>query len=313
MNWDDRSKNRTAGVAMIIFPALLGLALCLLNASGAKLFCLTAGCSLYAGYALFGLSFYVYGAIGFGVIALLAASVGKIPRAAPLLGKIILAGLALDLLFLGWQLLYWPCSSCLVVALFLGWTAAGFWRSYPPLCRHLFKGVLLVWLVLFIPSVMAAGKEVLLTPWALYGPADASVRVFFSPTCPACTIEVNKLLQSPEVGRIAFYPIAKNDRDLRLLAALMQEGVEQPANLGRLFGSDLKEATALPLSLRWRLAKNKMALARHGAQTIPLILSTTVITEARPPWENLLSVPAPTPSSGSSGCSTFEQEELSCK
>jgi hypothetical protein len=297
---------------MIIFPALLGLALCLLNATGAKLFCLTSGCALYAGYTLFGLSFYVYGAISFALIVLLAVSCRKTPRAAPWLGGIIFAGLFFDLLFLGWQLLYWPCSSCLVVALLLGGTAAGFWRTYPHLCRHLFKGVLLVWLVLLIPSVLAAGKEVLLTPWALYGPPDASVRVFFSPTCPACANEVTKLLQSPDVARMAFYPIAKNNRDLRLLAALLQEGVEQPANLGRLFGSDLKEARSLPLRLRWRLAKNKMALAQLGAQTIPLILSSTVITEARPPWENLLSIPDPTQETGTTGCGVINPE-LSCE
>ena len=298
---------------MILFPALLGLALCLLNAAGMELFCLTEGCALYAGYSLFGLSFYVYGAIGFGVIVLLAVAVRKIPRIAPLLGGIILAALFFDLLFLGWQLLYWPCSSCLVVALLLGGTAAGFWRSYPLLCRHLFKGVVLVWLVLFIPSAVAAGKEVLLTPWALYGLPDASVRVFFSPTCPACTTEVNKLLQSPEVARMAFYPIAKDDRDLRLLAALLQEGVEQPANLGRLFGSDMKEATSLPLSLRLRLAKNKMTLAQHGAQTIPFILSTTVLTEVRPPWENLLSIPDPTQETEATGCGIVNQQELPCE
>jgi len=295
---------------MIILPALLGLALCLLNAAGAKLFCLTAGCSLYAGYALFGLSFYVYGAIVFGVIALLAVAGRKIPRAAPLLGGIILAALFLDLFFLGWQLLYWPCSSCLVVALLLGGTAAGFWRTHPLLCRHLFKGVLLVWLALFIPSALAAGKEVLLTPWAVYGPADASVRVFFSPTCPACTNEVTKLLQNKEVARMAFYPIAKNDRDLGLLATLLQEGITNPADLGKLFRAGLPETTA-SLRLRWRLARNKMALARHGAQTIPLILSTTVITEARPPWENLLSPTDPSQPAEATGCGVVE--EVSCK
>lgn len=258
-------------------------------------------------------SFYVYGAIAFGVIVLLAASAGKIPRAVPWLGRILILGLALDLLFLGWQLLYWPCLSCLVVALLLGATAAGFWRTYPQLCRYLFKGVLLGWLVLLIPSVIAAGKEVLLTPWALYGPADASIRVFFSPTCPACVTEVNKLLQSPEVARMAFYPIAKNDRELRLLAALLQEGVAQPADLGRLFSVDLEEAKDPSLQLRWHLAKNKMALARHGAQTIPLILSSKVIEGARPPWAGLFFTPDLTPAPESSGCGIVDEQELPCE
>jgi len=297
---------------MILFPALLGLTLCLLNAAGVGLFCLTSGCALYAGYSLFGLSFYVYGAIAFGVIVLLAASAGKIPRAVPWLGGIILVGLALDMLFLGWQLLYWPCLSCQVVALLLGWTAAGFWRTYPQLCRRLFKGVLLLWFILLIPSGIAAGKEVLLTPWALYGPADASIRVFFSPTCPACVTEVNKLLQSSEVARMAFYPIAKNDRDLRLLAALLQEGVAQPADLGRLFAVDLEEAKEPSLQLRWHLAKNKMALARLGAQTIPLILSATVIEGPRPPWAELFSTPASNPAAESGGCGIVDQQDLPC-
>lgn len=83
---------------MIILPALLGLALCLLKAAGVKLFCLTAGCAIYSGYSLFGLSFAIYGAIGFGVILLLAASAGKISRAPVWLGETILTGLILDLL-----------------------------------------------------------------------------------------------------------------------------------------------------------------------------------------------------------------------
>lgn len=298
---------------MILFPALLGLALCVLNAAGAKLFCLTSGCALYAGYSVFGLSFYVYGAIAFGVIVLLAVSAAKIPRAVPWLGYIILLGLTLDLLFLGWQLLYWPCSSCLVVALLLGWTAAGFWRTYPLLCRRLFKGVLLVWLTLMIPSGIAAGKEVLLTPWALYGPADASIRVFFSPTCPACATEIKKLLQSPDVKRMAFYPIAKDERDLRLLATLQHQGVTQAADLGRLFTAELEETADPPLNLRWRLARNKMSLARYGAQTIPFILSSTVVEAARPPWETLFSIPPSEEESGLGGCGIIDQQEVPCE
>lgn len=298
---------------MIIFPALLGLALCVLNAAGANLFCLTTGCSLYAGYSLFGLSFSVYGAIGFGIILLLAIRAQKGSRAPLLLGATITAGLALDSLFLGWQIFFWPCSSCLVMAMLLGWTALSFRRSYPHLPRRLFKGVLIVWLILLIPVTIATGKEVFLSPWAIYGPTDASIRVFFSPTCPACQSEVTKLLQSSDVSRIAFYPIAKSEVDLRLLAARLQEGITQPADLEKLFLSDPIQAPNPPLRLRWRLAKNKMALAGYGAQTIPFILSPKLIEGARPPWENLFSAPESAPSSGdATGCGAFGQEELPC-
>lgn len=298
---------------MIILPALLGLALCLLKAAGVKFLCLTTGCTIYSGYSLFGLSFTIYGAIGFGVILLLTLSAGKFSRVPILLGGTILTGLILDLFFLGWQILYWPCSSCLVIALLLGGTAAGFWRRYPQLHRPLFKGIFLLWLALLIPVIAATAKEVLLPPWAIYAPADAKIHVFFSPSCPVCATEVNKLLQSPDVAGMAFYPIAKNDRDLRLLATLLQNGITQPADLGRLFLPDMKETANPPLSLRWRLARNKMALAKHGALTIPFILSAKVIDGARPPWENLFSVPGLTPASGTSGCGTFEQQESSCK
>jgi hypothetical protein len=112
---------------------------------------------------------------------------------------------------------------------------------------------------------------------------------------------------------MAFYPIAKNERDLRLLAALLQEGITQPADLGRLFQADLPETAEPPLRLRWRLAKNKMALAGYGAQTIPFILSTTVIEGPRLPWTDLFSRPEPAQPAESSGCGLVNQEELPCE
>ena len=298
---------------MILFPALLGLALCLLNAAGVGLFCLTNGCALYSGYSLFGFSFYVYGAVGFGVISLLAIMANRRASVVSWLGVILFVGLLLDLLFLGWQLLYWPCSSCLVVALLLGAAAAGFWRRYPQWCRLPFKIVFVSWLVLLIPVSVAVGKEVFLAPWAIYGPTDASIRVFFSPTCPACSKEVNKLLQSSNANRIVFYPIAKNERDLRLIATLQHQGITQSADLARLFTAELKETTDPPLNLRWRLARNKMLLARYGAQTIPFILSSAVIEASRPPWEGLFSPPAIEEESEPGGCGIIDQQEVPCE
>lgn len=297
---------------MILYPALLGLALCLLNAAGVGLFCLTSGCALYSGYSLFGFSFYVYGAVGFGVISLLAVVASRRASVVPWLGVTLFVGLLLDLLFLGWQLLFWPCSSCLVVALLLGGAAAGFWRSYPQWCRLSFKVVFFSWLVLLIPVTVAVGKEVFLAPWVIHGPTDASIRVFFSPTCPACSKEVNKLLQSSNVDRIAFYPIAKNDRDLRLIATLQHQGITQSADLERLFTAELEETTNPPLNLRWHLARNKMALARYGAQTIPFILGSVVIEAPRPPWENLFS-PSAIEEESAGGCGLIDQQEVPCE
>lgn len=297
---------------MIAIPALLGLILCLLNAAGADLFCLTTGCTLYAGYSLFGLSFYVYGAFGFGVMAILALIARIASGTVTLLGVTILSALVIDALFLGWQILYWPCLSCLVVALLLGATAVGFRRGWPEWRPKLIKGVLIIWTFLLIPVAVAAGKEVLLSPWVMHGSPKASVRVFFSPSCPTCATEVVKLLKSPEGERAAFVPIAKNERDVRLLATLLQDEIAGSADLASLFQDDLEEHVDPPLLLRWRLARNKMALASLGVQTIPLILSQTVMEVSRQP-DYLLTVPGSRELTEPDGCGAFDPQETSCE
>ena len=266
---------------MIFIPALLGLILCLLNAGGANLFCLTVGCELYAGYSLFGYSFYLYGAVGFAFILVLAllARRGRF-AAVTLLGLVLALGLLLDLVALVWQNLYWACASCLVVALLLGWAALGFWRTHPRFCGRFFKGLLLVWGLLLLPVLVAAGKEVLLPPWAIYGPPDAEVRVYFSPTCPACSVAVEQVLRSPDGKSAAFYPVAKNDIDLQLLAQLQAKGEVDAQALQTLFAAEPDPTVVAGSNLRWRLARNRMNLARYGVKTIPLILSPRALESA---------------------------------
>ncbi len=298
---------------MIMLPALLGLLLCLFNATGAEIFCVTQGCAIYDGYSLFGLSFYLLGAAGFAVILLLAFFSGKSELARFLLYWTILASLVLDMALLAWQLLYWPCSSCLVVALLLGATALGFSLRFARSRRRLLKGALLIWLVLLIPSTVAVGKEVLLDPWMIYGSPEADIQVFFSPTCPACSTEVARLLKSPDRERMAFYPIAKNARDVRLVATLLQQGLSNAQDLNSLFSLVPDPALEPQFALKWRLARNKMVLAGHGAQGIPFITSPGVIAAARPgldltaPQPDLFDAIAP------QGCDPFEEQTLSCE
>lgn len=296
---------------MIIVPALFGLLLCLFNASGAEIFCLTNGCAIYDGYTLFGLSLYIFGAAGFAVILVLALFSAKSGLARFLLYWTILLALLLDMVLLAWQLLYWPCSSCLVVALLLGASAAGYSFRFGRSRRWLLKGALLGWLILLLPSAVAVGKEVMLSPWMVYGSPQADIQVFFSPTCPACSTEIAKLLRSPELERMAFYPVAKNERDVLLVATLLQQGLTDPQDLRKLFSLEPDAALEPAFDLRWRLARNKMILAGHGAQVIPFILSPRVIEGARPavdltaPQPNLFD---PTPQ----GCDPFGSQNLSC-
>jgi len=298
---------------MIIIPALLGLVLCLLNAAGADIFCLTDGCAIYASYSLFGLSIYSGGAAGFAVILVLALLSGKSGFGRSLLFWTIFIGLILDMVLLAWQLMYWPCSSCLAVAVLLGGAGAGFWLKFPHLHRRLLKGVLLVWVVMLVPAAVAAGKEILVSPWMIYGSPKADIQVFFSPTCPACSTEVAKLLKSAELDRVAFYPVAKNERDVRLVAALLRQDVAVAQDLGKLFQIE-PDATLEPsLELRWQLARNKMVLARHGAQMIPFIVSPTVMEMPQQSFDRTFHQPNLFEAFEPKGCGPIGPPGLSCE
>lgn len=268
-------------LTITILAAAAGTILCVLQLAGIDLPCLTTGCSIYGDYALFGLPIYGYGAAGFAVILILALAALYSPAARKVLGLAVLAGLIIDTLFLGWQVLYWPCLNCLHVALLLGVAAVGCVLAFPDFRRWVFLSALALWLLVFIPVVTAVGKEVLLTPWSLAGADDAAIRVFFSPTCPACATAVGRILDNPTLtSRTVFYPVAKEEEDVRRLARLVQSGPAQPVALRQLFAPGPVVEASPTLSLRLRLAQNKMALARLGEGTLPLILSSSVVETA---------------------------------
>ena len=268
--------SRPINIVAVAVPAALGLIYCGLNAAGAELLCLSSGCEIYKGYTLGGLSIQMLGAIGFATILLLALLAPRQPRVRRGLYAVLLAGLLLDTLFLIWQILYWPCTSCLLVALLLALCVLGARGTFPEFRRSVVKLTLLLWLVAFVPVVVTAGKELLLQPWPILGSVGAPVTVYFSPTCPTCEKTVVDILDQPALtGQVAFYPIAKNREDLRRLVRLSGQAGE--AELRRVF-APADEIDAKPdLTQRWRLARNKMALARLGADTVPLVLTPRLV------------------------------------
>ena len=274
-----RSADRQPRIALVALPAALGLIFCTLNAAGAELLCVSSGCGIYAGYTLGGLSIHILGAAGFGGILLLALLASRRPLFRWLLFAVLLAGLLIDTLFLFWQILYWPCTSCLVVALLLALCVLGALKAFPPFRSRAVHLALLLWFAAFVPVAAAAGKEILLQPWPVLGPADAPVAVYFSPTCPACEKTVQEILALPDLaGQVAFYPIAKNEEDLRRLARVME--TEGEVDLGILFSPADENPGELAPAQRWRLARNKMALARLGADTVPLVLTPRLVQTA---------------------------------
>jgi hypothetical protein len=303
-----------AKVALLI-SSLLGGFYCLLNAAGAELFCSTRGCEIYAGYGLFGLSFYIYGFAGFLGIFLLTL---WYPRRGAHLLLSVAVGLVLflDTLFLIYQTLLWPCSSCHVVALLIGLTAffAVIGQDLPG--RKLLIGIGLVWSVFFIFVGLAVVKEVAFSPWPIYGSAEAPVKVYFSPTCPACEKAARKILNEPQTAtETAFYPIAKNATDEARLARLLRLPAEMrdgEAILG-LFEKEPDQPATLSVREKFLLFCNKMALAKAGAARVPMIVSSSIIEIDRQddgfslPIENLWG--SPVENLPDAGCSAIADDE----
>jgi len=295
--------------------SFLGGLYCLLNAAGAELFCGTRGCELYAGYGLFGLSFYIYGFAGFLGIFLLTL---WYPRRGAHLLLSVAVGLALffDTLFLIYQSLLWPCSSCQVVALLIGLTAffAVFGLKVPG--RKLLIGIGLLWSVFFLFVGLAVVKEVAFAPWPIYGSPDAPVKVYFSPTCPACEEAARKILNDPQAAtETAFYPIAKNTTDEARLARLLRQpgGSVKIAGILGLFEQEPDHPANLSAREKFLLFCNKMALARSDAIRVPLIVSPGIMEidslddGLSLPIENLWSSPVGT--TPDAGCSAFTDDE----
>jgi hypothetical protein len=271
---------RPGRILAVVIPAALGLLFCLLNAAGAELLCVSSGCGIYGSLTLGGISIYLLGAGAFGAILLFALLSLRWSGCRHWLLATLVVALFLDTFFLLWQILYWPCTSCLAVALLLALCLLGGLAIFPDFRRQGVKLVLLFWLIAFLPVSVAAGKELLLPPWSALGPSDAPVSVYFSPTCPACARTVLDILQQPSLsGQVAFFPVAKNTEDLQRLALLPEVGSEE--GLEALFTLPAEEAQA-SWSMRWRLARNKMALARLGANSVPLVLAPQLLQRPAP-------------------------------
>ena len=197
---------------------LLAAAFCVWSAFGNDVnFCVTAGCSLYQDFTVGGVSLWWLGTGTFALLALLAllgaAAAGR-----------LLAGLALlgDICLLLLMALTAPCVSCLVVAVFFVLSYLGFRQAEPAQARgrdsHGRRSVLLwIWVLLFTVNVGAVARSQT-EVWPIMGAGDeATVRMFFSPSCPSCREGINILSGHVDV---AFYPLAENDNDVYKVAQM---------------------------------------------------------------------------------------------
>ncbi|UCZ56846.1 hypothetical protein LGV61_00825 [Desulfurispirillum indicum] len=310
-----------------------GFAFCLLNAFGADLACFTQGCQIYSSYEFLGISFYVYGAIAFGLLGVLAFFSTRSRLAAAAFAMLVIAALLADTAFLFYQFLFWPCASCMVVALLLGLIAIVALVLLPWLRHKAYYGIIGLWLFFFIIIAVEIAQEIYLPPWAAYGPENAIVSVYVSPSCSACRELMSKLTSHPDLMRqSAIYLIAKDAAEERSIAHYLhqlREGANDFQALQNLFTQE-PPADAAPMSWqeKLRLQANTMAMARMGAASIPLVIAPgimeiPVVQEAAPgesipastgigTLQDLLNRPASSGGGGfgfSAGCSLLNPTE----
>lgn len=251
--------------------AVLGAVFCAWSASGNSLnFCVTAGCMLFQDFTVAGVSMWWFGSGAFVLLAILALA-GR-----PWLG--VLAGafcVLADVILLSIMLVTAPCVGCLFAALLFALCYATFRQSSGRRGQAPTRSWLLpIWGLLFVVNIGAIIRAEVST-WAIAGPEDATVRVYFSPSCSACREAITAL--SGRVN-VAFYPIEENGDDVNAIvamAAALEKGAsvadaltagkaEQPLSIWKSYSPDM-------LLLRFRLLRNKAHVMAAGSQTVPFI------------------------------------------
>ncbi|MDD6087909.1 MAG: hypothetical protein PUB69_01130 [Desulfovibrionaceae bacterium] len=174
-----------------------------------------------------------------------------------------------------------PCLSCLVVALLLALSYAGFHAAKTGYGERKakFSWLLVAWGLLFLLS-LGGSVHALNAPWALVSAeGEDHGAVFFSPTCSACL----KMLDSfPDAERksFSFYPVAETERDftlihemtilmqdnpdLSLTDALKQAGYASELSLGA-------RSSFSALLLQFRLWKNRARVMSANGGILPFM------------------------------------------
>ncbi|MCW7755360.1 hypothetical protein OOT00_15355 [Desulfobotulus sp. H1] len=265
---------KAASSLFSVLCAGLGLTFCLLSLwEVSDIFCLNSGCDVYKGYSLFGVPMYALGAMAFLVLGVLSLS----PSSQVLLRMVTGVFLCANMFFLLWQIFFWPCTSCLVVAAILGVFAFHVFRRSFWVWRFLW----LAWLFFFFAASLGAVRDGF-SPWPILEDGNGDVKVFFSPSCPACKELVDGWIQSDKGGNVAFYPIAKNGWDIDRIAWLqknLDDGMDRENAFVLFWDEPFPEKTRWlpPFFLMMKLWKNNLVMARIGESRVPFVLSRGIV------------------------------------
>lgn len=230
--------------------------------------CATSGCALFRDTRFAGVSLWWVGGLYFFALSVVCL------RGNRLLARLFaMLALFLDALLLLIMFLTAPCFDCLVVALFFGlgyYSLLGSpdsWFSGEPRPSLLLP----LWFGLFLGNCVLAANEMLPT-YSLGSQKTADVRLYFSPSCPACREAVKS------VGdKAVLYPVLEGEGDFDAILrfeALLERGL--PVQEAFTQSLDPLAETPQPL-LRERLLiaaqllRNKASLLRQGFRALPLI------------------------------------------
>ena len=271
--------NRSHGPLYLpLLIAVCGVLFSIWNAQdAASVPCISAGCTLYQSFTINGFSLW-WGGVGIFTLLGLLALTG---HAAP--GRWI-SGLAvlLDCVLLGIMVLTLPCLACMAAALLLAlsygtFRAASFTETRPSLRR--ISPLLVLWGLLFLLNVGGLARSAI-QPWAIQSPAaedEATVRVFFSPSCSACR---QLVMGTPEADarNIIWCPVSEEENDLAVILNLNQRiGTGVPLNRAFLPSLETPPLTAWDilrpevLLTQFRLWCNEARVIAAGDGRLPLV------------------------------------------
>ena len=275
------SRSRSPLPTPLMF-ALAGLAFAVWNAwDAASVPCLSAGCTLYQTFTINGFSLWWGGAAGFALLAAfaLAGQAGK--------GRLVAGvGLVFDCVLLVVMLMTLPCVACMLAALLLA-LCYGAFRHAATAPRRMGQGtgktrislLLSVWSVFFV-MLIGLTLNSASAPWALReaGDEDATVHIFFSPSCSACRQLVSGMPEA-EAAKVAWYPVAETEDDLAVILALKKRLAVSSEPMSVAFAASLN-ASRLSffdffspeiLLLRFRLWRNQARVIDSGEGQLPFV------------------------------------------
>ncbi len=253
--------------------AIIGVAYCLFVYLGVgESVCITAGCSLYKSFNIAGISMWIFGIIAFVCLALLMAA-GAYAVSLCMARLFLVADCFLMLVMASTS----PCLSCLGVALLFAIIYFALRHAKSSSDKGSSR-LLLVWSLLFVSNLVLSARE-MLPPEPIYGPREAPVHIYFSPSCTHC-LEAMEAYNLPD-GQVAYFATDHTEEDLAVLAALNQKlksGYRMPGALKEV----LANSSNLPgfswnwenIRLRWQLWRNKATVFERNGGLVPYITFT---------------------------------------